>query len=128
VNDSGLICFGNVQFPRCTPATIGAAAALFLESFFNDHLAAGRVAADPDGLLAFLKTLEGAASFPADQLKPAHLTVGDLVRGRAGRLDWDEDDGEDGFDDEADNPAGRFDDELEDDRDELVALQAELME
>ncbi len=44
VHPSGLICAGNVKFPRCAPDTLAQAAALFFESHFNSDLSTGKLA------------------------------------------------------------------------------------
>jgi len=134
VNPDGLICSGSVQFPACAPATLAAAAALFFESRFNGDLSMNRVRNDGGSLLKFLRGLVRARQFPAAQLRPAGLTMGQVlneqtepVRRGAGEIvagiDYEpEDEVED--DEFADVWLG----DGEENREELEAQQAELME
>jgi hypothetical protein len=48
VHDDGHICAGSVKFPRCSPATIHAAADLFFESHFNLDLSQDKFLAEAD--------------------------------------------------------------------------------
>lgn len=91
VNGSGLICHGNVEFPKAAPDRMAAAAAAFLESNFNDHMDDSRVAKQKGSLLSFLIALDGKRSFPSDRLRPGGLTAGNAMRGELGR-GVDEDD------------------------------------
>lgn len=76
----GSICAGSVQFPICSPSTIGEAARLFFESGFNSHVD-GRKLQGTTSVLQALKELDGKEVFPFDRLYPA-LTIGALMRGQ----------------------------------------------
>lgn len=72
VNDDGLICRGDVAFPRCSTAAIHLAAELFLTSDFNDHLVQGRSQKHPKNVLEAWKTYARAESYPIEDLVRAH--------------------------------------------------------
>jgi hypothetical protein len=84
----GRVCPGNVTFPHCTPESLPQAATLFFSSNFNDDLSAGRVLGE-ESLRRFLRSLRGKRAFPPGQLRPANITLGDLLRGQ--RKAWIED-------------------------------------
>jgi PRTRC genetic system protein B len=111
VYPSGLICAGNVRFPKCTPGAIGQAVALFFESHFNHDLGEGKVKR-AGGLLKFLRAIQRETSFPVEELQPAHVTVSDLmaVELEKARLDERDDEDEDDVWGEEDNVA--FDDDV----------------
>lgn len=91
VYGDGSICHGSVPFPKCAAATIGQAAALFFESYFNQHVDAHRIQGDVP-LLKQLQALSGKRKFPAELLIPARR-VGELIGTTA-----DGDDGDDELD------------------------------
>jgi PRTRC genetic system protein B len=80
VFDDGRICPGTVDFPRCSAATILAAAALFFESGFSQHLANGRVAGAGDAT-RFLRSLNRKRLFPMNRLALYSKTVGQMMAG-----------------------------------------------
>lgn len=70
VYSTGSICAGNVPFPKCSATTIGEAARLFFESYFNQHVDDGRIKGE-EPLLKQLQGLSGKRRFPTDRLIPA---------------------------------------------------------
>lgn len=103
VSVNGSICAGDVKFPKCAPGTIGQAADLFFESVFNHDLSQGKVRRDGGSLLKFLRSLRGQVAFPLEQLRPANLTVVDLLAGRLERASLE------AGDDEEEDPWGEDD-------------------
>jgi PRTRC genetic system protein B len=85
VNHDGLICHGNVEFPKAAPDQMTAAAAAFLDSNFNNHMDDARVRLQEGALLAFLQALDGRRTFPTDRLRPAGVTAGQAMRGERGQ-------------------------------------------
>lgn len=78
VFDHGGICAGSVKFPKCAPNTILAAAALFFESGFTDHLERGRIQGSGNAM-AFLKSLVRKKEFPLNRLAPSGMSIGRLI-------------------------------------------------
>jgi hypothetical protein len=112
IHPNGRVCPGSVTFPRCTPETLPQAATLFFESHFNDDLSARRVRDDGGSLRRYLRSLRGRRAFPSGQLRPANITLGDLLRG--GREAWlDDDEPETDHEDEIDPLAIGFQEEAE---------------
>lgn len=125
VNGAGLICHGDVEFPKAAPDKMAAAVAAFIYSNFNDHMDDSRVAKQEGSLLAFLQTLEGKRSFPANRLRPAGLTAGQAMRGERGREVWDDEPDEEPIEDLPEDEAldpNVFMGDGEDERAELNAL------
>lgn len=79
VHDNGAICQGTVEFPTAQAGTMMTSVQLFFESFFNSDLSDGKIRKGE--LLPFLRTLKRAKIFPANQMIPMNVTVGDLVSG-----------------------------------------------
>lgn len=87
VHEDGLVCAGNVEFPRCTLGTVHQAAELFFGSEFNHDLSSGKLASlarngattKEDSLLNIYRALAGAKKFPAQRLLPMLRNVADVL-------------------------------------------------
>lgn len=79
VHQNGAICQGTVEFPKAQAGTMLTAVQLFFESLFNSDLSGGKIREGE--LLPFLRKLKRANQFPAGQMVPMNVTVGDLVSG-----------------------------------------------
>lgn len=80
VHTGGNICAGNVQFPACAPDIIHAAAKLFFESGFSQHLRNAKSRTHEHNVLALYRGLAGAESYPLDDLIGLDKRLGDLVK------------------------------------------------
>lgn len=80
VHDDGVVCPGDVKFPKCSADTIQAAADLFWSSHFNSDLSANKLRDGGDNLFKDLQALSGKRQFPFDRLIAAE-TVGNLIAG-----------------------------------------------
>jgi PRTRC genetic system protein B len=86
VHVDGAVCVGSVKFPRCSAATIAAAAALFFESDFNRDLSDHKVQ-DERTLYHVLRSLRGRRAFPERLLVPAHSSLRQLMQGVEGDIE-----------------------------------------
>ena len=80
VHTGGNICAGNVAFPACAPDTIHAAARLFFESGFSQHLRNAKSRAHEHNVLALYRGLAGAESYPVEDLVGLDKVLGDLIK------------------------------------------------
>lgn len=82
LQQSGLICRGDADFPACTTATIHQAAKAFFASDFNDHLTGGKSQAGTDVLDLWQQLHDdGAQEWPLDDLVPTTHLLSDLIGG-----------------------------------------------
>lgn len=83
VHAGGLICQGSVEFPRATPATIHAAADLFLSSDFNHDLSNNKSQKYAGSLFRAWKELAGKDTYPLADLVASRFKLSEVIDGRA---------------------------------------------
>lgn len=92
VHEDGLICAGNVEFPRCSLSTIHQAAALFFASEFNHDLSSDKitparphpisrndVSTREESLFNFYRGLAGQKRFPMQRLQQMLRSLADAL-------------------------------------------------
>lgn len=81
VYDTGTICQGSAAFPVCAAETFYPAIETFFASDFNADLSARKSRQYPQDVLALWRALDGAETFPEDDLLRTGHTIGDLLEG-----------------------------------------------
>lgn len=70
IHANGRICWGELTPPIATPQTMEAAWQMFISSAFNSDLSQYKSKAEPEDLLKHLRSLQGNAQYPLDDLEP----------------------------------------------------------